>query len=82
MQFKDAKVTECVDFLRVKSRDLDPQKKPVNIVMMPSKTSGDLKITLNLTNVSVVDVLNYVAELSGLKMEVNASAFALHPRAE
>lgn len=82
VQFKDAKVTECVDFLRVKSRDLDPQKKPVNIVMMPSKTSGDLKITLNLTNVSVVDVLNYVAELSGLKMEVNASAFALHPRAE
>ncbi len=82
VEFKDATVTECVDFLRAKSRDLDPQKKSVNILVMPSKTSGDVKITLNLTNVSVVDVLNYVAELSGLKLEVNASAFALHPRAE
>lgn len=82
VQFKDVTVTECVDFLRAKSRDLDPQKKPVNIVMMPSKTSGDVEITLNLTNVSVLEILHYVADLSGLKLEVNASAFALHPRAE
>jgi hypothetical protein len=77
LAFKDATVAEGVEFLRRKSAELDLEKKAVNIVVMPSKS--DVKATLDLANVSVAEALGYLAQLTGYRLEVTASAFVLRP---
>jgi hypothetical protein len=77
MVFADATLTESVEFLREKSKQLDPEKKGVNIVLMPGAGKSDAKITLSLTNVPLTEALRYVTELAGVRFEVSESAFQI-----
>jgi len=78
VQFREATLAEALEFFRVKSRDLDPAKTGVNILLKPG---GDekLKITMSLQNVPISEALRYCAELARHKLSADENAFLLTP---
>jgi type II secretory pathway component HofQ len=78
VQFHEATLTEAVEFLRVKSRELDPEKKGLNILVKPG---GDpkAKITMELKDVPAYEALRYVAEIAGCKLTVEGDVFVIAP---
>jgi len=78
VQFRDATLTEAVEFIRVKSRELDPEKKGVNILVKPG-SDPKAKITMDLRDVPAYEALRYCAELSGCKLTVDGDAFVITP---
>jgi hypothetical protein len=78
VQFQDATLTESIEFLRVKSRELDPEKKGLNILVKPG---GDpkAKITMALKDVPAYEALRYVAEIAGHKLTVEGDVFVITP---
>lgn len=83
VQFQDATIQQAVEYLRVKSRDLDttsddPSQKGVSfVVRMDGATPAP--ISLNLKNVPLLEALRYCTELSGLKYRVEAYAVVVAP---
>jgi hypothetical protein len=79
VQFQDATLTEAIEFLRIKSRELDPEKKGLNILVKPG---GDptASITMQLSNVPAYEALRYVAELAGCKLTVEGDVFVITPK--
>lgn len=78
IEFRDATLTECIDFIRIKSRDLDPDKKGVNVILKPGGNET-ARITLSLKNVPLSEVLRYCAELTNHKLTSDAQTFFLTP---
>ena len=77
VEFRDATLAEAITFIRIKSRDLDPDKKGVNILLKGD--GGNAKITLSLKNVPVSEALRYCAELAGQKLGTDENTFLLCP---
>jgi hypothetical protein len=76
LELRDASVTEALDFIQAKARDLDPEKRGVNIVNL-DLAAADARLTLSLTKVPVYEALRYVAELAGGKLLVEPEALVL-----
>lgn len=84
VQFREASVTEAVEYLRIKSRDLDsasadPAQKGVNIIIRGAE-NNTAKITLDLREAALGDAIRYVAELAGLEMRVEPFAILVAPK--
>ncbi len=78
VEFRDATLTECIDFMRIKSRELDPDKKGVNIIVKPGGDAS-ARITLSLKNVPLSEALRYCAELANHKLTSDAQSYFLTP---
>ncbi len=74
LQFGQATVGEGVRFLIRRSRDLDPDKKGVVIVMALTPEEKQLKFDLGLKDVSIADAAKYVATAAGLTMTFEGDA--------
>lgn len=81
VQFQEATLTEAVEFLRVKSRELDPEKKGLNILIKPSGNPNN-RITMQLKDVPAYEALRYCAEIAGHQLSVGENAFILSPLVE
>lgn len=84
VQFAGASIEEAVEFLRVKSRDIDvtetdPAKKGVNIILKAGDTPVTASISLDLKDVPMVEALRYVTELAGMKYKVEPFAVLIVP---
>ena len=79
IDFRDATLAESVKFLTVKSRKLDAEGKGVNIVLKHTDKIGEARITLDLSNVPIAEVLRYVAVLADCELVREESAFVLRP---
>lgn len=84
VQFAGASIEEAVEFLRVKSRDIDvtetdPAKKGVNIILKAGDTPITASISLDLKDVPMVEALRYVTELAGMKYKVEPFAVLIVP---
>lgn len=84
VQFSGASIEEAVEFLRVKSRDIDvtetdPAKKGVNIILKAGDTPVTASISLDLKDVPMVEALRYVTELAGMKYKVEPFAVLIVP---
>jgi len=77
VEFRDATLVEAIEFIRAKSRDFDPDKKGVNILLKGD--GGTVKITLSLIDVPVPEALHYCAELSNYKLSADENSFVLTP---
>lgn len=76
-QFSGATLEEAAEFFRIKSRDLDPLKKGVNIL---TKTGGaSAKISLDLRNIPLSEALYYAAQLSGCQLTIDSNIYILSP---
>ena len=80
VEFRDATLVEAIEFIRAKSREHDPDKKGVNILIKGDGSGA--KITLSLKNVPVSEALRYCAELSDHKLTSDAQSFLLTPVSE
>ncbi len=84
VQFSGATLEEAVEFLRVKSRDLDdqeadPSKKGVNIILNTGDTPITTSISIDLNDVPMTEALRYITELAGMKYKVEAFAVMVVP---
>jgi|GEM_PF-699146 len=78
VEFRDATLTECIDFIRTKARDFDPDKKGVNILVKPGGDAS-ARITLSLKDVPLSEALRYCAELANHKLTSDAQSFFITP---
>lgn len=87
VQFAGATIDEAVEFLRMKSRDLDeaerdPSRKGVNIILKAGDTPSTAVINLDLKDVPMEEALRYVTELAGMKYKVEPYAVLVVPVTE
>jgi hypothetical protein len=76
VQFQNASVEEAVELLRMPMHE--DTRRPVNIVShLPARLATAEIISLDLRDVSMVDVLGYIAEMAGLRLRVDENAFVL-----
>lgn len=80
MEFVEAPLASVVEFLTFKSRELDSEKKGVNILVHAPKEAQTAKITLNLRNVPLLEALEYIAQASGLELVAYQHALRLEPK--
>lgn len=74
VDFAGASLVEVVEFLRVRSRDLDPTGKGVDFVLnLPPETSG-ATIDLAVTNMPMEEVVRYCADKVGAAFKVDEFA--------
>ncbi len=87
VSFTGATVEEAIEFLRVKSKDLDtmeknPEQKGVNIIMKTGDTPVSAQITLDLRDVPMAEALRYITELAGMKFKIEPYAVLVVPLSE
>ena len=82
VNFHDATLIDVVEYLRHQSIEIDPEHKGVNLVVKPSKSSAEARITLTLSNIPVSEALRYVAALAGLEITAQPDGLLLHPAGE
>lgn len=67
MAFEDASLNDVIKFISTTSRELDEDKVGINILYM---VTGDddrpAPITVNLSQLSIMDALRFVTEISGV----------------
>ena len=72
--FSGASLDETIEYLRVRSRDLDPSGKGIDFVVdIPSEVKAR-PITLSLTDVPFDEVLRYITEMAGASYRVEEQA--------
>lgn len=85
--FSGATLEEAIEFLRVKSRDLDTRenrtdKKGVNIILRTGDAPVTAQITLDLKDVPMAEALRYITELAGMKFKIEPYAVLVVPLSE
>jgi general secretion pathway protein D len=87
VQFEGATIEEAIEYLRVKSRDLDTFTdksgvKGVNIILRMGDAPSNASISLDLKDVPMSEALRYVTELAQMKYKVEAHAVLVVPISE
>jgi tetratricopeptide (TPR) repeat protein len=87
VQFQDATLEEAIEYLRVKSRDLDTftdasDPKGVSLILRTGDKPSNARISLDLKEVPMSEALRYVAELAGMKYKVEPHALVIMPLTE
>nr|WP_294405001.1 Amuc_1098 family type IV pilus outer membrane protein [Prosthecobacter sp.] len=84
VQFDGATIEEAIEYLRVKSRDLDTFTdetgvKGVNIILQMGEAPSNATISLDLKDVPMSEALRYVTDLAQMKYKVEAHAVLVVP---
>ena len=86
IDFEDTTVEEAIDFLRLRSieldtLELDPDKKGMNILIRPHVPNTRIK-ELKLRNVPIAVALKYIGDATKLRYKVDDFAVTLIPQTE
>jgi len=92
VQVKDSSLEEVIDFLRIRSKELDPEtdttKKGLNFVIRKPRTGsneedpGTKRVTLDLKDVSMRKVFEGICAQTGLQYKVDEFAVTFVPAGE
>jgi hypothetical protein len=77
VQFREASVQEAIDFIRRVASENDPEKKGINILLNEVNGPADQKVTLSLSEIPVLEVLRFIAELANLDFQIRDTAIVL-----
>ncbi len=77
IDFSGATLEEVMEYLRVRSRDLDPTGKGVDFVVSIPNDQPARPISLNLKEVPIEEVLRYVTQIAGIAYRVEDYAVRL-----
>lgn len=78
INFRGAGVAEVIDFLRAESQKVTGTDNAINFVWEAPETVKTAKVTLNLRQVPLADVLKYVTESAGLRYRVDPHAVVVY----
>lgn len=83
INFDKADIATVIEFLSQKSRELDPDRQGINFVLrLPDKkdelTHIHREFTINLTNIPLASVLQYISDQTNLQCSVQEYAVYLH----
>jgi hypothetical protein len=87
LEFREATIREAIDYLAQQSRELDttesdPARRGVNIVFKQHVPQpDDARITVSLTNISLMEALRYVTGLANMKFRIEPHEVAIVPLA-
>ena len=86
IEFIDRGVTDAIDYLREKSKEIDPERTGVQI-MVTGQSRGknvDKKVTFSLQNVPLYDAIRYLCLQADLKFRINEKSqiIVIGPEAE
>jgi general secretion pathway protein D len=84
VSFQNATIEEAIEYLRLKSKDLDtietdPNRKGVNIIIRQGDAPAGASISLDLRNVPMSEALRYICDLAQMKFKVEAYAVIVVP---
>jgi general secretion pathway protein D len=94
LNFTDVDVADAVRFLNEQSKALDPERKGINFVLKANPTTSaasagneapppiQRSITLNLRQVPLLEVLNFIKNLTNLQYKVEEYAVFIFPSTE
>ena len=78
-RFTDARIADVVAFLTTQSRELDPNKRGLNIELSAPPAKTQEKITLSLDHDNLFSTIWRVAKRAGLQMGVYGNMIVLRP---
>ncbi len=78
LNVRNATVTDVIELLRTESEKVSADKTRINFVWQTPEASKAAKVTLNLHNIPLADVLKYVTESTGLRYRVDAHAIVIY----
>ena len=79
---KEATLDDALDFLRKAAVEADPEKKGVKIDIKPgtiTKEIGDIRITMALRDVPVIEALRYITGLANVAFATTPDALVVQP---
>ncbi|MBE2284370.1 MAG: protein kinase [Prosthecobacter sp.] len=82
VRFQNATIEEAVEFLTLKSRDLDPQKKGLVILLDETAISAAGKVTYDSHNITAANAVAQVAAAAGLEIHRVGDAARLRASAK
>lgn len=74
IDFSNASLDETIEYLRVRSRDLDPTGRGIDFVVSLPEQTRNRPVSLNLTDVPFDEVLRYITEAAGATYRVEERA--------
>lgn len=85
--FRGATIEEAIEYLRIKSRDLDTFTEPggfkgVNLILRTGDSPSNASLNLDLKDVPMSEALRYVTELANMKYRVTPYAVMIVPLSE
>ncbi|MDF1659360.1 MAG: hypothetical protein P1U58_17220 [Verrucomicrobiales bacterium] len=81
VEFSEVPLPDAVDLLRTFSRELDPEKKGINLVLLGDVGEGNPpEITLQLSNIPLAEAIRYTAQLAGYEVRLENGAVLLGPK--
>lgn len=78
VQFRAANLPDVIEYLREEIPKLAADKTEINFVWQVPANTPMTPITLNLRNIPLPDVLNYVTQLAGLRYRVEPNAVVIY----
>lgn len=79
---REETVENVLAFLRAKSRELDPEKKGVEIILGGTEKTRDVRITMNLENIPLYKAVKYVAAAANLEVSWVGKAIVVNSKTE
>jgi general secretion pathway protein D len=74
VEFSGAAFDEIIEFLRLRSKDLDPTGKGVDFIINIPQELATTRIDLNLTQVPLEEIVRYVAQKAGATFKIDEFA--------
>jgi hypothetical protein len=77
VEFGGATIEEGLEYFRMKSREVDPAKVGVKMMANPELRKGEVTVSLDLRNISLMDALHYFADQANLELTVDKEQLVL-----
>ncbi|HSJ05040.1 MAG TPA: Amuc_1098 family type IV pilus outer membrane protein [Verrucomicrobium sp.] len=82
VDLQGASLEEVIEFLRIRSRELDPAKKGVGFVVKASPEARSKPVSMSMASVPLEEILRYATEMTGSVYRVDEFAVTVTSRAE
>ena len=78
INFREANAQDVVTFLQEESAKLSPDKKAINFVWLVPDGTKVPAVSLSLKHIPMLDVLQYITQITGLRYRVDAHAVVIY----
>jgi len=82
LSFEQASLQDVAVYLRAKSREIDREKMGINLLVFEpaGADASRLRLSLELHNVTLYDVIRYICEAGDLGMRIDDNAVVITPK--